>query len=77
MFLESKSTGKSLSTGEKIKELEDELKKLKDKVPGKAYNAESKSYGSGPTLERFMNKKINRTKNPDLKPIDRKPKKDS
>ncbi len=32
-------------------------------------------YGTGHTVEKFMNKEINRRKNLDLKPQDRKPRK--
>lgn len=54
---------------EKIKKLEEELKADR----GKTFTTTSMGYGSGPSLERFFDKKWNKTRSEDIKPMDRRP----
>jgi len=55
------------------------IKKLEESLTSAKVNtllSTSKIYGTGANLEKFQSKRYNKTKNPDVKPQDRRPKKD-
>ena len=60
-----------MTLNEKIDVLNDKLSNAKDIK----YVTTSRTYGNGQSLELFKEPSFNKTKNKDLKPQDRKPKK--
>jgi hypothetical protein len=65
-------SSKTESIEQKIKKLEEELQASK----AVGLKSTNKIYGTGTNLEKFQAVKFHRTKNNDLKPQDRRPKKD-
>mmetsp|Transcript_18511 Transcript_18511/g.20652 ORF Transcript_18511/g.20652 Transcript_18511/m.20652 type:complete len:125 (+) Transcript_18511:22-396(+) len=78
-FLSDKGDGarpdKELTKEEKIRQLEEELKKMNDKKLNKLQTT-NLSYGTGgDDLERFRLSHLNKRKQEDLQPVPRRPKK--